>query len=166
MIDFNKPIVLKFCFPLICNLSFVDMDGYKKNVKSKISKEKKYCQGTGGGPPLSPPHGANDMDKTIDEKIFEIITPVAIQGNKEVAESQATFEFEDVLMESTIEFEDFLMETTVESEDVLMEMPKRTYEIKVSNNNAKIFQNPLVFNSLNKRKALTFANIIRGPACR
>lgn len=106
------------------------------------------------------------MDKTIDEKIFEIITPVAIQGNKEVAESQATFEFEDVLMESTIEFEDFLMETTDESEDVLMEMPKRTYEIKVSNNNAKIFQNPLVFNSLNKRKALTFANIIRGPACR
>ncbi|CAG9768463.1 unnamed protein product [Ceutorhynchus assimilis] len=36
----------------------------KKNVKSRISKEKQYSQGTGGGPPLPPPE---EIEKTTEE---------------------------------------------------------------------------------------------------
>ncbi|KAK4884623.1 hypothetical protein RN001_000894 [Aquatica leii] len=53
-----------------------------KNVKNKVSKEKKFRNGTGGGPPMPPP--TTESDKTIDEKIFEILTPVAVEGNLDV----------------------------------------------------------------------------------
>ncbi|KAK4874372.1 hypothetical protein RN001_013732 [Aquatica leii] len=54
----------------------------RKNVKNKVSKEKKFRNGTGGGPPMPPP--TTESDKTIDEKIFEILTPVAVEGNLDV----------------------------------------------------------------------------------
>ncbi|CAG9770092.1 unnamed protein product [Ceutorhynchus assimilis] len=62
----------------------------KKQVKNKKSKEKQHIYGTGGGPPLPPT--LEDVDKTTDEKIFEIITPVAFEGNRDVPEPQIVFE--------------------------------------------------------------------------
>lgn len=40
-----------------------------------------------------------DIEKTTDEKIFEIITPVAIQGNQDVPESEIIFE--DIFIENS-----------------------------------------------------------------
>uniref|UniRef100_A0A1Y1LE05 Regulatory protein zeste n=1 Tax=Photinus pyralis TaxID=7054 RepID=A0A1Y1LE05_PHOPY len=64
----------------------------KKNVKSRKTKEQRYSQGTGGGPPLSPPDPETCDDKSIDDKILEIITPVAIEGNEDVPEPDIIFD--------------------------------------------------------------------------
>ncbi|KAK4885577.1 hypothetical protein RN001_001848, partial [Aquatica leii] len=53
-----------------------------KKEKNKVSKEKKFRNGTGGGPPMPPP--TTESDKTIDENIFEILTAVAVEGNLDV----------------------------------------------------------------------------------
>ncbi|KAK4880826.1 hypothetical protein RN001_008972 [Aquatica leii] len=54
----------------------------RKNVKNKVSKEKKIRNGTGGGPPMPPP--TTESDKTIDEKFFEILTPVAFVISEDI----------------------------------------------------------------------------------
>lgn len=63
-----------------------------------MSKEKKYMNGTGGGPPMTPP--PPELDKTMDEKIIEILTPVAVEGNIEVPDA---FIFEENITPNVFE---------------------------------------------------------------
>lgn len=55
--------------------------------------------GTGGGPP---PYLPPDDLPGIEEKVLNIITPVAISGNKNILETEAVFNFEsDDIFENT-----------------------------------------------------------------
>ncbi|KAJ8913920.1 hypothetical protein NQ315_005718, partial [Exocentrus adspersus] len=57
---------------------FIDI---KKHVKSKITKQKKHSEVTGGGPPLPPlPEDNIKKDKGTEELIWDMITPVAVSG--------------------------------------------------------------------------------------
>ncbi|CAG9763562.1 unnamed protein product [Ceutorhynchus assimilis] len=81
---------------------YLDQRSERKRRRKGISKEKQYSQGTGGGPPLPPPE---EIEKTTEEKIYEIITPVAIQGNQDVLESEIIFEESSELAETEQTFE-------------------------------------------------------------
>lgn len=58
----------------------------KKNYKSKLSADKKYQAATGGGPPCPPPN-------TMETKLMEIISEVAVTGNSNITESEVYFDF-------------------------------------------------------------------------
>lgn len=62
----------------------------KKNKKAKLAVIKKHSRGTGGGPPIS----GTPQEKTYENKIFEMLTPVAVEGNEEVAEPSLLEEVE------------------------------------------------------------------------
>ncbi|CAH1114743.1 unnamed protein product [Psylliodes chrysocephalus] len=68
----------------------------KKNQKAKFAGQKKYSEGTGGGPPIpcSPTNG-------LEAKLLEIITPVAISGNEIITESTTFFTMPDVASAGT-----------------------------------------------------------------
>ncbi|XP_023311511.1 uncharacterized protein LOC111692042 [Anoplophora glabripennis] len=76
--------------------SWVDL---KKNTKEKESQKRKYMQGTGGGPPSSPP---SKTKSNIDEKILSIINPTSITGNDNVTVSEVQFDVIEPLDESVV----------------------------------------------------------------
>lgn len=59
----------------------------KKNTKARLVNVKKHQSATGGGPPISEP---TDTEKHL----LEIISPVSVDGNDEIRESEVTFKFD------------------------------------------------------------------------